>query len=158
MLYALGLVAALLALALVLVGPVAGWAGVVAGALVGLLLAVRFGAIGPEGAPYSRGLAHLGFQTRLLINGAIGTVRVARSALAADLTVEPHLVKLRTRPMAEPTRAALALALSQRPGVASLDLGEDNQLVHALHESETDSRALALIEGAAIHTLEGRRP
>ena len=158
MLYALGLVGALLVLALVLVGPVAGWAGVVAGTLVGLLVAVRFGAIGPEGAPYSRAFAHLGFQGRLLVNAAVGTVRVARSALAADVTVEPHLVKLRTRPMAEPTRAALALALGQRPGVASLDLGDDNQLVHALHEAETDSRALAVIEGAAIRTLEGRSP
>lgn len=85
---------------------------------------------------------------------AMSTVR---AAIAADVTLRPALVRLKTRPASDTARAAFASFISSAPGAVVADADENGLLVHVLDEEDVEASALVTLEGRVIHGVDGRQ-
>jgi multisubunit Na+/H+ antiporter MnhE subunit len=78
-----------------------------------------------------------------VVRGALATLR---SALAADVTLKPALVRVRTRASSAAERAAFANMISATPGMAVVDTDADGLLVHVTNEDAIDAADLGRLE------------
>lgn len=117
----------------------------VAAALACTLLAMRFG--GATGAFVRAPRAIYGVVARLgsVMAGALSTIR---AALAADITLKPALVRIKTRGRGE-ERAAFADLLSAAPGMAVVETDAEGFLAHVLDEDSVDAADLGRLERVA---------
>lgn len=125
-------------------------AGVVAAACVAV--AARFGGVS---AAFARapGLVWLALaRSGEVARGALATLR---AAAAADVTLKPALVRVRTRADSVEARAAFADMLSASPGMAVVETEADGFLVHALDEDAVDAADLGRLEQAVIGAAGG---
>lgn len=127
-----------------------GLAAVVAVVVTGL--AARFGAVGRDFAvaPLLGGLA-----AARAADVARGALRVLRAAAAADVTLKPALVRVKTRGGAQGARAAFVGALSGAPGAIAVDGDADSVLVHVLDEDAIDAAELGRLETRTIQLAGG---
>jgi multisubunit Na+/H+ antiporter MnhE subunit len=107
-------------------------------------VALRFGGVGRNPFGYAAqfvmlSLARIGAVVR-------GGLSVLRAALAADVTVKPALVRVRTRSSDPIARAAFADLMSAAPGMAVVDSDEDGVLVHVINEDAIDEADLGALE------------
>jgi len=118
-----------------------------------VLYAVRFGGAAKTafGAPRLGliGLARAG----AVIKGAFSTLR---AGLAADVTLKPALVRVRTRSEDGFVRAALADQLSAAPGAVVVDADEDGFLIHVINEDGVDAGEIGALE-ARVRAALGER-
>jgi len=77
-----------------------------------------------------------------VLTGAGATVR---AAVAADVTLKPALVRVRTRGQGA-ERAAFADMLSATPGMAVVETDADGLLVHVMDEDSIDAADLGRLE------------
>lgn len=78
-----------------------------------------------------------------------GAISVVRAAVAADVTLRPALVRVRTRSAEASDRAAFANMISATPGMAVVECDPDGLLVHVIDEEAMDPADLGRLE----HTI-----
>src|SRR5690606_33333138 len=120
-------------------------------ALAALAAAWRFGGVGRtfEQAP------RLAIVTVMRVGAVLrGAVATLRAALAADVTLNPALVRVKTRARDPSDRAAFAGMISATPGMAVVETEPDGMLVHLTEEDAIDAEDLGELEAML---LAGRR-
>ncbi len=122
-----------------------------AAALLTLAAAARLGGIGGAFARAPRlfiiALSRLG---RVLG----GTRAIVRAALAADITLKPALIRVRTKSGAA-AQAVLADMMSAAPGMVVVDAGADGLLAHVIDEDSVDTEAISRLEMRVLDAAGG---
>jgi multisubunit Na+/H+ antiporter MnhE subunit len=116
------------------------------------LVALRLGGVSSVFARMPRLLGLSLQQTGAALGGGWRTLR---AALAADVTLAPALVRVKTRLARGDEQASLVSALSVAPGMVVVDADSDGLLVHVMNEGEVDAAELGRIEYALA---SDRRP
>lgn len=123
-----------------------------AAAAASVLVAARFGGIAPSAfARAPQFLLLLVARSRAVLSGVLSTLR---AGLAADVTLKPALVRVKTRPSSDFARAALADTISAAPGAIVVDSDADSLLVHVLDEEAVDAEALGQLEARVLRALD----
>lgn len=119
-------------------------------ALACVVISARFGGIARAafGAPQLGWLALT--RTGAVLRGALTTVR---AAIAADVTLNPALVRIRTRAADPFAKAALAELMSAAPGVVVVEADVDSALVHVNDEDGVDAADIGALEARVIGAL-----
>jgi multisubunit Na+/H+ antiporter MnhE subunit len=119
-------------------------------ALACVLFSWRFDGIarGAFGAPQLAWLALS--RTGAVVRGALTTMR---AAIAADVTLKPALVRVRTRATAPFVKAALAELMSAAPGVVVVEADVDSALIHVNDEDAVDAADIGALEARVIGAL-----
>ena len=81
-----------------------------------------------------------------MMRGAVATIR---KALSADVTLNPALVRVRTRMTRSADRAAFAGLLTATPGMAVVETDAEGFLMHVIDEDSIDADELGRLERAA---------
>lgn len=89
---------------------------------------------------------------------ARGVARTLRAALAADITLKPGLVRIRTRAQTAEARAALANMLSAEPGVTAVETDGEGLLAHVIDEDSVDAADMGEIEARLLAATGEVRP
>lgn len=122
--------------------------GVAAGAaLLCVLIAARGNNVGEAFARAPESLVLALSRIGAVLLGALATMR---AAVAADVTLKPALVRIKTRAQKGAERAAFASMISATPGMAVVDADADGLLVHVLNEDEVDAADLGQLEAHVI--------
>jgi multisubunit Na+/H+ antiporter MnhE subunit len=121
-------------------------------AFASVVFAARFGGVGrtafsaPQLAVLSLGRAGA------VLRGALSTIR---AAVAADVTLKPALVRVRTRPAGAFAQAAFADLMSAAPGVVVVEADAEGALVHVTDEDGVDAAEIGALEARVISALGG---
>lgn len=158
MLHAAAMLAGLFALALLLTQ---GWTSVTHAAaafviaLVAGAFALRFGGGGktPFSAAPQMAVLLASHAQRI----ARGAFSVVRGAAAADVTLKPALVRVRSVGADAFSRAAAVGLISAAPGSIVVDADAEGMLVHVMDEDAVDSEAFTAIEAGAAALLGAER-
>jgi multisubunit Na+/H+ antiporter MnhE subunit len=130
--------------------------GVGAGvALACVIIAARLGAVSGRGA-YAYALRLLGFvagRAGVVVSGALSAMR---AAVAADVTLKPALVRIKTRATTALSQAVLADLISAAPGAVVVEADAAGLLVHVLDEDSIDAQALSQFEARVIAAIDGK--
>jgi multisubunit Na+/H+ antiporter MnhE subunit len=149
MIHALALLGGLVCLWLALAGGPANteliYGGMAALSVV-MLLSWRLGLIDAEAAPYPRALALARLMLAQAPHRIAQALRVARAALAADVTLSPALVRVRLTKQGETHAAAFGLAASAAPGMALVELEGETALLHVVREDDVDPDEVRALE------------
>lgn len=125
-----------------------------AAAAAAFMIAARLGAWGRSAYAHApRLLLFAVARARGVFRGAVATVR---AALAADVTLRPALVRLKTRDASGLSQAAYADLISATPGAVVVETDDDGLLVHVLQEDRIDAAELATLETRLIGALDGK--
>jgi multisubunit Na+/H+ antiporter MnhE subunit len=112
----------------------------VASALACVFISARLGGVG--GA-----FAQAPHMAALTLSRALPVLRAAlktvRTAAAADVTLKPALVRVKTRSAEPAASAAFASVVSATPGMAVVETDAEGALVHVLDEDEIAAEDLA---------------
>ncbi len=124
-------------------------------ALACVLVAWRFGGIGRT---FARGPRLL--LLRLSRAGAVlqGAFRTIRAALAADVTLKPALVRVRSRVTGQGARAVLAEMISAAPGQVVVEADADGLLLHVNDEDGVDAADLGALEAQVLSAINQEAP
>jgi len=114
----------------------------IAAGAVCTLLALRLGGVSPTFWRAPRALFTVLVRAGAVARGALSTLR---AALAADITIKPALVRVRTLGRG-PERAAFADMLGATPGMAVVESDADGLLVHVMNEDAIDAADLGRLE------------
>ena len=94
-------------------------------------------------------------RARSVVANAWATIR---AAIAADVSLKPALVRVRTRAHSDISKAAFADMISATSGAVVVDADSDGLLVHVLDEDHVDAERLGRLEARVLGALEGRGP
>lgn len=126
-----------------------------AAALACVLLSARLGGFG-RGSAFSHApqllilaLSRLG----AVFGGALATIC---AALAADVSLRPALVRVKTRATSDFSRAALADMIGAAPGAVVVEADAEGLLVHVLDEESIDAVNLGQLEARVVGALDGK--
>jgi len=124
-------------------------------ALVCVLAAWRFGGV-------SRAFARnpLLLWLRLSRAGAVlqGAIATVRAAIAADVTLKPALVRVRSRVTGQGARAVLAEMISATPGQVVVEADADGLLLHVNDEDGVDPVELGALEAQVLSAINQEAP
>jgi len=123
----------------------------VGAALVCVLLAWRAGCLGGAFSHAPRALYAAAVRSASVVSGAVKTIR---AALAADITLQPALVRIKTRGRGA-ERVAFADLLSATPGRVVVETDPEGFLVHVMNEDAVDAAELGRLERVAGGQDEG---
>lgn len=115
----------------------------VCAALACVFSAARLGGVGGAFARAPRTVILAFARAGPVLRGALATVR---AAAAADVTLKPALVRVKTRATHAVERAAFANMISATPGLAVVDTDSEGLLVHVTHEDAIDAADLGQLE------------
>lgn len=156
MLHAAAMLIGIFALALAVFGRGLAPEALAAAAMIAatcVMFALRFGGVGKNGfsAPQSGllGVARAG----AIVQGALATIR---RAVAADVTLRPALVRVKTRASDAFARAVLADQMSAAPGAVVVDADTAGFLVHVTDEESVDAAELGALEARVLGALGER--
>ena len=126
-----------------------------AAALACVLAAWRFGGVGRGFARAPRLLV-----LRMRRAGAVvrGAVRALRDAIAADVTLRPALVRVRSRVTGAGARAVLAELISAAPGQVVVEADADGLLLHVNDEDGVDAAELGALEAQVLGAVSQEAP
>jgi multisubunit Na+/H+ antiporter MnhE subunit len=117
-----------------------------------VVFAARFGGLGATvfSAPQSIALG-------LMRAGAVvgGSLKTVRAALAADVTLQPALVRVKSRAERGLARAVMSDLVSAAPGALVVETEADAALVHVTDEEAIDAAEIGALEARVIGALEG---
>jgi len=118
-----------------------------AASLAVVIIAWRFGGVGGAfwRAP-ALGLISLS-RAGVVARGAVATLR---AALAADITLQPALVRVKTRASGAAAQAAFADAVGAAPGAIVVEADDDGLLVHVNDEDGVDAVAIGALEARVL--------
>lgn len=119
------------------------WAIALGASALAVVVALRFGGASSAFARAPTLLLLTGARVGSVIKGALATIR---SALSADVTLKPALVRVRTRGTQAEERAAFAGMISATPGVAVVETDAEGFLVHVMNEDAIDASDLGRLE------------
>lgn len=131
---------------------------VAAGVFVAVLAALwtaRLGGVDRESAPHWRLLRLAPLFVRRVSSTAQGAGAAARAAIAADVTLRPALVRIRTRRQSDASRTTLAHFISAAPGGVIVDIDGEGMLAHVLQEEALDAPHLAALEAEVVRAVDG---
>lgn len=113
-----------------------------ASVLVTYFLTARMGILDIEASPYAmipRLLPYLGWLSGEIVKANLAVVK---AVLRSDLEVTPKLVKIPAVPESNLGKAIFANSITLTPGTVSVDLEDNEILVHALIREFADPKAL----------------
>lgn len=116
-----------------------------AAAVLCTALALRLGGASKAFAHAPRAAYSTVTRMGAVLAGALSTIR---AALAADVTLKPALVRIKTRGRGD-ERAAFADLLSAAPGMAVVETDTEGFLAHVLDEDSVDPVDLGRLERVA---------
>jgi multisubunit Na+/H+ antiporter MnhE subunit len=157
MLHAAAMLAGLFALALLMTQ---GWTSVTHAAaafviaLATTAFALRFG--GGARTPFSAAPQMLVLIASHAQRIARGAFAVVRAAAAADVTLKPALVRVRSAGADSFSRAAAVSLISAAPGSIVVEADAEGMLVHVIDEDAAESEAFTAIEAGAAALLSKR--
>ncbi|WP_395645355.1 Na+/H+ antiporter subunit E [Terricaulis sp.] len=122
-------------------------------ALACTLVALRFAGGGHAFARGPQFALLIAGRARNVIAGALSAVR---AALAADVTLRPALVRVKTSANGAFARAALADMISATPGSMVVDSDSESLLVHVIDEDAVDAESLGRLETRVLAALGER--
>jgi multicomponent Na+:H+ antiporter subunit E len=108
--------------------------------------AARLGGVGDSFWRAPRSMVVTLWRAGAVTRAAVATIR---KALSADVTLNPALVRVRTRAARSSERAAFASLLTATPGMAVVETDADGFLLHVIDEDEIDADELGRLERAA---------
>lgn len=120
-----------------------------------VLLSARLRLLGP--GPFSSAPQHVVLSLHQLGAVVRGALATARTALAADVTLKPALVRVRSRTQREAAQASFANLISAAPGTIVVETDADGLLVHVNDEDAIDAGQLGALEARVIDALDVRR-
>ncbi len=126
----------------------------VVAALACLLFAWRAGGVSGAISRLPAALTRAASRMGAVLGGALATLR---AAIAADVTLNPALVRVKSRARAQEERAAFGAMISATPGMAVVDADPDGLLVHVLNEDAVDADDLGRLEARVIGRRGGDR-
>jgi multisubunit Na+/H+ antiporter MnhE subunit len=126
-----------------------------AAALAALMVAWRFGGIGRGYARAPRLLL-----LRLSRAGAVaqGALTTLRNAIAADVSLTPALVRVKSRVTGAGARAVLAEMISAAPGEVVVEADAEGLLLHVNDEDAVDAAALGQLEANVLRAIDQEAP
>ena len=118
------------------------WAIAAGAGVLCVAAASRFGGVGSS---FFR--APLLLWVSIARSGAVlrGAASMIRRAVSADVTLNPALVRVKTRPR-QTDRAAFAHLLTATPGMAVVETDTEGMLVHVMNEDRIDASDLGRLE------------
>jgi multisubunit Na+/H+ antiporter MnhE subunit len=157
MLHAAAMLIGLFALALLVIGDPSPTSLVAAAviALFAVLLSARLGGVSRAAlnAPHLLGLWLAG--AGAAVRGALVTIR---NAAAADVTLKPALVRVKTRASGAFARAALADVIGASPEVVVVEADADSTLIHVNDEDRVDAVEIGVVEARVLAAFEPGAP
>jgi len=126
-----------------------------AAALACVLIAHRFGGVGRA---FARGPQLLLLRLRRAGVVARGALAAVRAALAADVTLKPALVRVRSRVTGAGARAVLAEMISAAPGQVVVEADSEGLLLHVNDEDGVDAGALGALEADVLGAISQEAP
>jgi multisubunit Na+/H+ antiporter MnhE subunit len=123
------------------------WTIAVGASFVSVLVAQRFGGLSPAFSRSPRLLFSLIARSGAVVRGALSTMR---RAVSADVTLNPALVRVKTRAPRAAERASFAHMLTATPGMAVVETDTDGLLLHVMNEDKIDAAELGRLEQAVV--------
>lgn len=120
-----------------------------------MYLGHRAGVIDREGAPTHLLLRIVGYWYWLAIEVGKANIAVARQALAVNPKLSPIVIRVPMPPRTNAGRATFANSITLTPGTVSIDVSENEIVVHALTEELADIAAITDM-GERVARVEGR--
>jgi multisubunit Na+/H+ antiporter MnhE subunit len=117
-----------------------------------VLFAARFGGLGRTAFSAPQLIALAFGRAGAVMRGALSTMR---AAIAADVTLKPALVRVKTRPTGAFAQAVFADLMSATPGVVVVEADADSMLVHVTDEDGVDAVEIGALEARVIGALGG---
>lgn len=124
-------------------------------ALACLVVAWRFGGVGRGFARAPRLLILRVGRVGAVLRGAAQTVR---DALAADVTLKPAFVRVRSRVTGAGARAVLAEMISAAPGQMVVEADGEGLLLHVNDEDGVDAAELGALEAHVLGAVSQEAP
>ncbi len=119
-------------------------------------LAHRAGVLDAEGVPAGVFPGIFGYMVWLTVEIGKANIMVARQALAVEPKLSPKLFTVPNPPRSIVGKVIFANSITLTPGTVSIDLGEDEILVHGLTEELSDEAGIADM-GARVAKIERGR-
>lgn len=126
-----------------------------AAALACLVAAYRLGGVGRAFARVPRLLLLRLARAGAVARGALTTVRLA---IAADLSLKPALVRVRSRVTGAGARSVLAEMISAAPGQVVVEADAEGLLLHVIDEDGVDAAALGALEAQVLSAISQEAP
>lgn len=122
-------------------------------AIVCVAFCARFGGIerSPFSAPHM--LALFAARAGVVLRGALSTIR---AAVAADVTLKPALVRVRTRGADPFAKTVLSDLIGAAPGALVVEADAEGALVHVTDEDSIDTADLGVLESRVLGLLGDR--
>lgn len=127
-------------------------AGAAALAVASVAFAARFGGLGRTAFSAPQFVALSLARAGAVLRGTFSTIR---AAVAADVTLKPALVRVRTRASGAFAQAAFADLMSAAPGVVVVEADAEGALVHVTNEDGVDAAEIGVLEARVISALGG---
>ncbi len=118
-------------------------------------VAQRFGGVGRAFARAPRLLLLRLSRAGAVAQGAFGAVR---AAIAADVTLKPALVRVRSRVTGAGARAVLAEMISAAPGQVVVEADAEGILLHVNDEDGVDAAELGRLEAQVLSAISQEAP
>jgi multicomponent Na+:H+ antiporter subunit E len=97
-----------------------------------ILLTLRMRILDEESAPYTRIFGFLRYSVWLLVEIIKANIIVAKAILRPDMVLTPRMIRIKTLPETGFGRALFANSITLTPGTVSVDLDNDEVIVHSL--------------------------
>lgn len=101
-------------------------------------LCARMKILDEETAPYLNAPKALGYYVWLFKEIVIANVQVVKAVLSPDLEISPTMVKVKSSPNSDIGKTMFANSITLTPGTVSVEMSEDEILVHALLSDMSD--------------------
>ena len=121
-------------------------------AAAGVAFAARFGGLGATVMSAPQALVLGTLRSGAVLSGAL---KVIRSALAADVTLKPALVRVKARAQTGLARAVMADLVSATPGSVVVENEPDAALVHVTDEDAIDAAEIGALESRVVAAFDG---
>lgn len=119
-------------------------------------LAHRAGVLDEDGVPTSVFPGIFGYVFWLTVEVGKANLMVARQALAVEPKLSPKLFTVPNPPKSAVGKAIFANSITLTPGTVTIDLRENEILVHGLTEELSDVAGIKAM-GERVSKIEGRR-
>lgn len=126
-----------------------------ASVIVTMFTALRLDLVSRESAPYLRLPVFFTYWIWLVGEIAKANVRVIKSCVAADLDINPALVKVKTTCRSDLAKTIFANSITLTPGTVTLAVEGDKLLVHALHEEDAEPSAFEEMDRYSARATDG---
>ncbi len=111
--------------------------------VITVALALRMRILDDEAAPYYRAPRLLAYSVWLMVEIIKANLIVAKTILRPNMVLTPRMVRIKTLPASGFGRALFANSITLTPGTVSVDLDDDEVIVHAILKEMTNKNDFA---------------